>query len=310
MASLRPNKPREASVIIRSPDEVTDSVLEVMGRTHDPRLREIMTALAAHLHAFVREVRLTEAEYRQAAQLLIQLGKQTTDSHNEAVLMGGSLGLSALVCLLNNGDQGRTETSQNLLGPFWRLNSPRAESGDSIVRSPTPGPALFVDMRVVDVHGAAVTDAEVDIWHASPVGYYENQDPEQAFMNLRGKFTTDADGRIRFRTVKPAGYPIPTTGVVGQLLNAQGRHPYRPAHLHALVFKEGFKTLTSQVYSSDDPYLETDVQFGVTRALVGDYRRHDGPHPEAPDVEAPWYSLDYVFTLEPGEARLPIPPIK
>ena len=164
--------------------------------------------------------------------------------------------------------------------------------------------------RVQDRAGRPIAGAEVDIWQSSTVGLYENQDPEQADMNLRGKFTTDAEGGFAFRSVKPAGYPIPTDGVVGRLLRAQDRHPFRPAHIHALIFKEGFKTLTSQVYADDDPNLETDAQFGVTRALIGDYRRHDGPHPTAADVAAPWYSLDYTFVMEPGEARLPLPPIK
>jgi catechol 1,2-dioxygenase len=166
---------------------------------------------------------------------------------------------------------------------------------------------VFVALRVVDRQGRPIAGAEVDIWHSSPVGLYENQDPDQAEMNLRGKFTTDEDGRIWFRSVKPAGYPIPTDGVVGRLLAAQGRHPFRPAHIHALVFKEGYKTLTSQVYADDDPHLETDVQFGVTRALVGRFERHDEPRAEA---DAPWYCLAYTFVMEPGEARLPRPPIR
>ena len=297
-------------MIIRSPDDVTASVLEVMGRTQDPRLREIMISLAKHLHSFVRETRLTETEFRAAAALVAKLGQQTTDSHNEVVLMGGSLGLSQLVCLLNNGDRGQHETTQNLLGPFWRLNSPVTENGASIVRSPTPGPELFADLLVADTDGQPVVGAEIDIWQSSPVGLYEQQDPEQAFMNLRGKFMTGADGRIRFRSVTPGPYPIPTSGVVGQLLEAQGRHPYRPAHLHALVYKDGFKTLTSQIYVNDDPYLDTDVQFGVTRALIGDYVRHEEPHPDHPEAPTPWYSLDHTLTLEAGDARLPIPPIK
>jgi catechol 1,2-dioxygenase len=128
-------------------------------------------------------------------------------------------------------------------------------------------------------------------------------------MNLRGRLTTDEEGRFSFRSVKPAGYPIPTDGVVGRLLLAQGRHPYRPAHLHALIFKEGYKTLTSQVYASDDPNLETDAQFGVTRALIGNFVRHDEPCAADPSVVPPWYALDYAFTMEQGEARLPRPPI-
>lgn len=297
-------------MIIQRQEDVTEAAVAVMQRTTDPRLREIMVSLVRHLHGFVREVRLTEDEFREAAAILNEMGKLASDTHNETVLMAGSLGVSSLVCLLNNGDNGATETSQSLLGPFWRMNSPRVKNGGSIIRSDTPGPTMFVQMRVVDREWQPIAGAEVDIWHSSPVGLYENQDPDQADMNLRGKFTTDPDGRIWFRSVKPAGYPIPTDGVVGRLLKAQDRHPFRPAHVHALVFREGYKTLTSQVYADDDPNLETDVQFGVTRALIGKFDRHDEPHPSEPDAEAPWYSLDYTFVMEPGEARLPKPPIK
>ena len=205
-------------MIIEREQDVTPAVLAVMARTSDPRLREIMTSLVKHLHGFVREVRLTEAEFRDAAAIMNALGQGSDDTHNETVLMAGSLGVSSLVCLLNNGDRGNTETSQSLLGPFWRLNSPRMANGGSIVRSQTPGHPLFVNARVQDRNGRPVAAAEVDVWHASPVGLYENQDPEQAEMNLRGKFTTDADGRFWFRTVKMVGYPIPTNGVVGHLL--------------------------------------------------------------------------------------------
>ena len=296
-------------MMIERQEDVTPAVLAVMERTRDPRLREIMVSLIRHLHGFVRDVRLTEAEFREAAAILNDIGKQTNDTHNEMILMAGSLGVSSLVCLLNNGDYGQTETTQNLLGPFWRMNSPVTENGGSILRSNTPGDPLFMTGIVQDKQGRPVAGAEVDIWHSSPVGYYENQDPTQADMNLRGKFTTDERGRFWFRSIKPAGYPIPTDGVVGRVLRAQDRHPMRPAHVHALIFKEGYKTQTSQVYVDDDPHLQTDVQFGVTRSLVGDYRRHEEPHPGGA-VNGPWYSLDYVFVLEPGTAVLPKPPIK
>ncbi|MCK1276093.1 catechol 1,2-dioxygenase [Bradyrhizobium sp. 61] len=297
-------------MIIEREQDVTAAALAVMERTSDPRLRQIMVSLVKHLHAFVRDVRLTEKEFRDATAIVAELGKLTTDTHNEVVLMAGSLGVSPLVCLLNNGDQGNTETDQSLLGPFWRLNSPRVENGGSIVRSETPGAPLFVSGRVVDRDGRPVADAEVDVWHASPVGLYENQDPDQADMNLRGKFTTDQDGRFAFRSVMMVGYPIPTDGVVGRLLEAQSRHPYRPAHLHALIFKPGFKVLISQVYDPADPHIDSDVQFGVTQALIGKFQRHATPHPIARDVPTPWYSLDHTYRLEAGEAVLPRPPIK
>jgi catechol 1,2-dioxygenase len=297
-------------MIATSHEDVTRDALAVMARTTDPRLREILVSLVRHLHAFVRDVRLTEAEFRQAAATLVELGKLTHDSHNEMILMAGSLGVSSLVCLLNNGDNGATETSQGLLGPFWRLDAPWIENGGTIVRSPTPGDPLFVTGRVTDRHGVPVAGAEVDVWHASPVGLYENQDDAQADMNLRGKLRTDEHGVFRFRTVKMVGYPIPTSGVVGRLLAAQHRHPYRPAHLHVLVAKAGYKVLISQVYDPNDPHIDTDVQFGVTRALMGDFARHDEPHPTDPDVPTPWYSLDHRYVMEAGECVLPKPPIK
>ena len=153
---------------------------------------------------------LTEEEFQSAVQLIARLGQLTTDSHNEVVLMSGSLGFSSLICLLNNGNRGQTETTANLLGPFWRMNSPATPNGGTIIRSPTPGPALFVNCWVKDQSGKPIANAEVDIWHSSPEGFYEQQDPKQAPMNLRGKFMTDADGHFWFRSVKPAGYPIPT----------------------------------------------------------------------------------------------------
>jgi len=297
-------------MIIESHLDVTRAALEAMAQTKDARLREILVSLVTHVHRFIRDVRLTEAEFREAAALINKMGQLTNDHHNETILMAGSLGVSSLVCLLNNGDDGQTETAQSLLGPFWRLNSPHIANGESIVRSHTSGPKLFVNGRVITGSGDPVSGAEVDVWHASPVGLYENQDPEQAEMNLRGKLRTAEDGSFSFRTVMMSGYPIPTNGVVGALLEAQGRSPYRPAHLHALIAKPGFKVLISQVYSPHDPSIETDPQFGVTKALMGDFVRHDQPHPSAKDVSAPWYSLDHVYVMEPGEMVFPVPPIK
>jgi hydroxyquinol 1,2-dioxygenase len=297
-------------MIIDGPDSVTKAVLAELEGAPDPRFREIMTSLVKHLHAFVREVRLTEDEFRQAGEVINSIGKHTNAFHNEAVLMSGSLGVSTLVCLLNNGNNGQTDTTANLLGPFWRLDSPRTENGGSIIRSPTPGAEMFVDAWVKDGKGNPVAGAEVDIWQSSTEGLYENQDPTQADMNLRGKFVTDAEGRFSFRSILPAGYPIPIDGPVGDLLRAQGRHNMRPAHLHFLIFKEGFKTHISQVYVPEDPNIETDVQFGVTKALLGDYIRHESGTPPAPGVKAPWYTLDYTFTMETGKARLPRAPIQ
>lgn len=303
--------PGRSPVIISNDRELTQNVVDVMARTDDPRLREIMIALVRHLHDFVREVGLTEEEFRAATAIIARLGQLTNDTHNEVVLMAGSLGISPLVVLLNNGNDGTTETAASMLGPFWRMHAPRVENGASLIRSPTAGPPFFFTGHVVDRHGRPVDGAEVDVWHSSPAGLYEQQDPEQAEMNLRGKLTTDDNGTFSFRSVKPAGYPIPTEGnVVGELLRAQNRHPFRPAHVHVLIVKPGFKTLISQIYMPDDPRLESDVQFGVTRHLIANLVKHDEPRPDDPHVQVPWYSVDYTFVMQPGESKLPQPPIK
>jgi hydroxyquinol 1,2-dioxygenase len=294
-------------MIIRNQHDVTAAVLSEVARTPDPRTREILTALVRHLHDFAREVKLTEKEFRDGCAFIAELGKRTSETHNEVVLLSGSLGFSMLVCLLNNGVGG--QTTANLLGPFWRMESPRTENGASIVRSPTPGDPLFVTATVKDQDGKPVAGAEVDVWQSSTEGFYENQDPGQGDMNLRGKFITDENGVIRFRSIKPAGYPIPVDGPVGVLLRAQGRHNMRPAHVHFLIYKPGLKTHISQVYVNDDVHLDTDVQFGVTEAVVGNYIRHENEPAPSAGVQGPWYSLDHTFVMDRGEAMLPRPPI-
>jgi hydroxyquinol 1,2-dioxygenase len=295
-------------MIIETEKDVTKAVLAELARAPNPRFREIMSAFVRHLHDFAREVKLTEEEFREAMAYVVKTGQASNATHNEAVLISGSLGFSQLIVMLNNGDNGG-DTDASLLGPFWRMHSPVTPNGGSIVRSPTPGEALFVNASFKDRAGKPIVGAEVDVWHSSTEGFYENQDPVQADMNLRGKFTTDTNGHIRFRSIKPAGYPIPIDGPTGDLLRAQGRHNMRPAHLHFLAAKDGFKTLISQIYVQDDKFLETDVQFGVTRRLVGNYVRHENEKPPAPDVQGPWYSLDYNFVMEPGATKLPRPPI-
>jgi catechol 1,2-dioxygenase len=281
-------------MIIETQEDVTRAVLAEMHRTPDARTKELLEGLVKHLHAFIREVRLTEKEFQQAIGYLNAVGRHTTPSHNEAMLLSGALGVSNLVCLLNNP----RPTQANNLGPFYRAGSPRCANGDSMLRSPTDGIPLVFKGWVKDREGRPIAGAEVDVWHSAPSGLYENQDPSQAEMNLRGTFTTGADGSFSFRSVKPAGYPVPTAGPTGALLRAQQRHNFRPAHLHFLIVRPGFKTIASQVYDPDDPHLETDSQFGVTQALIGNYRRREDG-----------YSLEFTFVLEPGESARPQPPI-
>ena len=296
-------------MIIETEEDVTRAVIAEMHRTPDARTKEILEALVRHLHAFVREVRLNEREFQAAIRLVNAIGQHTTPSHNEAMLIAGALGVSNLVCLLNNGANGTRETQANNLGPFWREGAPRVANGGTLLRSPVPGDALFFKGWVRDLDRRPIAGVEVDVWHSSPVGLYENQDPTQAEMNLRGRFTTEADGSFAFRSVKPGAYPVPIEGPAGVLLGAQKRHNWRPAHLHFIFFKPGWKTIASQVYTSDDKYLDTDSQFGVTKALIGRYVKHENEPAPGPGVDGTWWSLEHTFMLEPGEARMPAPPI-
>jgi hydroxyquinol 1,2-dioxygenase len=256
----------------------------------------------------VRDTQLTEAEFRQLCGLVAKAGQLTTPSHNEVVLAAGSLGVSALVCLLNNGDAANRDhrqpdgavLAQGIAAHAQRrLHRALAHAGRSGVRH----------AWVSDRDGQPVADAEVDIWQASGEGYYENQDPGAGRHEPARHLHHRRAGPHRFRTVKPSGYPMPVTARWAQLLRAQGRHNMRPAHIHFLIHKPGFKTQFSQLYSSDDPHLDTDVQFGVTQALVGQYVLHEGEAAPAPDVQGRWYTLEHRFVIAPGDDTLPPPPI-
>lgn len=282
--------------IVRDAGNVTDIVIEAMSRTPDARLRAIMESFVRHAHAFLREVKLTDEEFEAGLDFLVRLGQSSGPEKNEVILASDLLGISTLVVMLNKQHQG---TDPALLGPFWRAQSPLCEPGANISRDAGGGETLAVSGRVLDPAGTPVAGALVDVWQASPVGLYENQDPQQPDHNLRGRFETDGEGRFHFRTLRPAGYPVPTDGPCGEMLRAQERHPYRPAHIHFMISREGYRTLVTQVFDNADAAIESDVVFGVTTALAGDFRK-------GADGEL---HLEYDFVLQPGMRRIPRPPL-
>ncbi len=286
--------------VVTTPESVLPIALAAMARTPDARLRTVIAALTQHLHAFVQEVQLTEDEFERALGFLVDIGQASGEKKNEVVLAADIFGLSTLVALINNRAPDDGDSPAALLGPFWRANAPLCKDGESIARAGTEGVPLAASGTVRDARGAPIEGATVDVWQASPVGLYENQDPSQQNMNLRGRFKTDAQGRFAFCSVRPAGYPVPTDGPCGDLLRAQQRHPNRPAHLHFMVSKPGHKVLISQVYADDDENLESDPTFGVTRRLIGNY---------ALAADGKSATLQYDFTLEPGEMKFPKAPI-
>jgi len=285
--------------VVNDAASVTEVVQRAMSRTPDPRLREIMGSLVKHLHAFVRESRPTPEEFERGLDFLLRVGQASGPQKNEVVLLSDLLGVSTLVVMLEKERSGAGGTDPALLGPFWRDNSPVCAPGENIARADGGGEPLEVAGRVVDPRGNPIAGVTVDVWQASPVGLYENQDPEQPDHNLRGRFETDGSGRFHLRTVRPRGYPVPTDGPCGELLRAQDRYPYRPAHLHFMLSRAGYETLVTQVFDNADDAIESDVVFGVTPALSGEYRR-------GPDG---MLRLEYEFVLKPGTRRIPRAPI-
>lgn len=295
-------------MIIRDESQITDAVGASMAGTPNERLRVVMDALVRHLHAFAREVRPTDEEWERGLAFVTGLGQATNESHNETILAADILGLSTLVGMQNNPTWGG-ETTAALLGPFWRQNSPELPFGASIARDGTPGIPVQVGGKVT-CEGRPIEEAVVDIWQADPRGMYDNQIEGLEGMNLRGQFRTTREGGYQFRTVRPSGYPVPTHGPSGELLRAQRRAPFRPAHIHFMVSKPGFRTLITQVFVDDAERLDNDVTFSVTPTLIGRFEMHDTVDGAPPGFTAPWGSLVYDLAIARGESRLPTPPIR
>ena len=276
---------------------LTQEVLRRLDATADPRLRQIMTSLTRHLHDFVRDVRLTEAEWFEAIAFLTETGKKCDEVRQEFILLSDTLGVSMLVDTINHPrPDGATETT--VIGPFYREGAPEYGAGESISRG-LPGDTTIVSGRVHDPDGTPIPGAIIDVWQAAPTGLYEGQDPEMPAMAMRGRFRADAQGRYEFRTVKPASYPIPMDGPVGRLMQAVGRQPYRPAHIHAIVSAPGYETLCTHFFVKGDPYLDADPVFVVKSSLIADFVRHDDLSAAvARKTTAPFYTVDFDFGLE------------
>jgi hydroxyquinol 1,2-dioxygenase len=272
-------------------------------RAGDPRLQELLVGLVRHLHAFVREVELTEAEWMAAIRYLTAVGHKTDDKRQEFILLSDVLGVSILVDAINHRKHaGATESS--VFGPFWVAGAPELPHGTSIARGEEAlsGEPTVVHGTVMGELGRPIEGAILDIWQASPAGLYDVQDPAQPEMNLRGLFRSGADGAFWFKTVKPAAYPIPEDGPVGDLLRATGRHPMRPAHIHFMVRAPGYETLITHIFVEGDPYLETDAVFGVKGSLVVDFGlNHSESDAASFGVTPPFIDVKFDIVLEPDK---------
>jgi hydroxyquinol 1,2-dioxygenase len=255
-------------------ETATAAVVQSFADTPDARLRELLERLVPHLHAFVRETRLTLPEWQAAIEFLTAVGQKCDDTRQEFILLSDVLGVSMLTETINGQTEG---TASTVLGPFHMTESPPRANGDSIDLVGGKSPCL-VTGRVLDTDGTPLAGATVDVWQAGEEGFYDVQQPDvQPPGNGRGLFRTEADGSFRFRTVVPTYYPIPTDGPVGQLLLAARRHPYRPAHIHFIATAPGHATLTTHIFVAGDPYLDSDAVFAVKRSLVVDFAEVTDP---------------------------------
>ena len=280
--------------------KLTEAVIARFSPDADPRFRRIMRSLIRHAHDFVREVELTEEEWFEAIKFLTATGQKCDDKRQEFILLSDVLGVSMLVDAVNHrGSGGTTETT--VLGPFFVHGAKEIKNGNDMAAG-WKGEPTYVSGQVLSVEGTPIAGALLDLWQSNSEGSYDVQLADTGGKQLRAKLRADADGRFRFSTILPTSYPVPTDGPVGLILNRMGRHPMRPAHLHFMVSAPGYETVVTHLFVKGDPYLESDVVFGVKDSLIVDFKCNES-QAEAQELglKAPFYSACYDFVLRPAD---------
>jgi catechol 1,2-dioxygenase len=283
-----------------TPADITRTVVASFDGCTDERLRELTQAFVRHLHAFAVEVGLTEAEWAEGIAILTATGHITDERRQEFILWSDSLGLSMLVdAIANPLPAGATEST--VLGPFYVPGAPLRDYGASIAAEPAGTPA-WVYGRVLGVDGEPLADAELDVWQNGENRLYAMQDPTAPEEHLRGRFHTRADGSYGFVAVRPVPYTIPDDGPVGRMLDATGRHPWRPAHIHMIVRAPGHRTLATHVFDASSEYLDADAVFAVKPSLLRTFVERTADDPERPaGIEGAWCSVENDVVLVPGD---------
>lgn len=280
-------------------DNITQAFVDYMSDDTDERIKFLLTKLVEHIHNYVRETNLNHDEWRKALELLFAAGEISDSERNEFVLISDVLGLSSIVDMMHSPDDG---TPSSVLGPFHILGAPDLKVGGDM-KGDNEGDLVVVGGRVLDTDGNPIVGAELEIWQTADNGLYSGQDESQPEYNLRARIISDKDGRYLFSTVRPAPYTVPDDGPVGEMLRATGRHPWRPSHLHFIAKAEGCRSLVTEVFPSDDPYLDEDAVFGVREKLVMEYQERTDPS-ELPDdleikdkIDGKFYVVDFDFIL-------------
>ncbi|MGY1810062.1 dioxygenase [Blastococcus sp. SYSU D00669] len=293
------NTAQEAAVQLVTEENITDLAAQRWGTAHDPRTAELMTALVRHLHAFAREVRLTEAEWMAAIQWLNRTGQISNEKREEFILASDVLGLSMLVVQMNHRLDPRA-TPATVLGPFHIEGSPELGFGEDMSQG-LPGTPLYLHGQVRDLDGNPVPNAVLDIWQADNEGLYESQHADVDEARLRAKYTSREDGTYCVRTVAPLGYTIPMDGPVGELISKTDISHFRPAHVHFLLNVPGYEPLITHLFEEGADYLDSDVVFGVKAELVVKYEeREPGETPDGGTIDQRWYEARYDFVLQPA----------
>lgn len=288
----------ESSAQQRDFDEttLTEAVLARVRAAPDARTRQVSEALVRHLHAFIREIEPTEEEWRKGIDFLTVTGHLCGDTRQEFILLSDTLGVSMLVDTINHRLPGAA-TATTVFGPFY-VEAPTFANGADI-KGHLTGTPFFISGTVSDENGRPIAGASVDAWHSDNEGFYDLQKLARTpALAGRGRFITDRDGRFWFWTVRPCAYPIPDDGPVGKMLDAQGRHPYRPEHVHFMISAPGFQTLVTHLFAEGDEYLDSDVVFGVKTSLIRRYEeRQGGVAPDGRTLRGPWVTLHHDFVL-------------
>ncbi len=275
---------------------ITAAVLARMDQCDDPRFKQVMTSLVTHLHQFVRDVKLTDAEWFGAIQFLTDVGQTCTDKRQEFILLSDTLGVSILVITLNHPASGGA-TDSTVQGPYYWDGAPELPNGANLAVD-VKGEPTFYSGRVLSSDGTPIAGAVLDVWSGDGEGTYDMQMEGDVGMKARGRIRTDAQGRYSFRSIKPEYYPVPVDGPVGRMLHRMGRHPMRPGHIHMIVSATGHAPITTHLFAAGSEYIDSDAVFGVKESLVTSFARHaPGVAPDGTRIETPYYTVDYDFRL-------------
>ena len=278
---------------------ITSAFLNYCSEDTNPRIYFLLKKLVEHLHQFAKETQLSHEEWMVAIEFLTRAGEITDKERNEFVLLSDTMGLSSLIDMIGSQHSG---TSSSVLGPFHINNAPDLDVGGDLAKG-NEGKCVVVEGYVKNTNGDPIADAILEIWQTADNGLYSNQDDKQRDFNLRCSMKVGADGRYAFSTIRPAPYKVPDDGPVGDLLRATGRDAWRPSHFHFIVTAKGYRQLVTELFPSDDPYLETDAVFGVREDLILDYREVSDLGTLNDDIvakkrlTAPFLKVDFDFVL-------------